>query len=113
MGYYTGKVTKRAVADHLRKAAAIIDKYGWVQGRSGSEEEGFCATGSLWHQYSILKKNKQAALPSAGAAANAAEVVVGECCLPGWNDRQGRTKEEVTSLFRRTARALEHGMELP
>jgi hypothetical protein len=102
-------VTKRQIATTLRQSAKLIDDRGWLQGRNGNRESGFCAIGALneavrghcdqWWLYVSARKALSACTGTRG--------------VMNFNDTPGRTKEEVTKLIRSTARALEHGMAIP
>lgn len=42
---------KKAIAD-VRRAAKLIDEYGWQRGGYGSCATGFCISGAILHPYS-------------------------------------------------------------
>ena len=83
-------------AEILRGAKEKIEKHGWIQNSYGSDEIGFCSSGAI-QSFVGLPRNQCARLchPAMIAVRNA----VGEYCIPEWNDRPGRTKEEVLAAF--------------
>lgn len=38
---------EQEIAELLENAADVIDTYGWLQGRSGNTNVGFCASGAM------------------------------------------------------------------
>lgn len=104
------KPSKRKAAKLLRIGAKNIETYGWVKGRFGSSTSGgYCALGS----FGFGRGNSEGFTFS--------DQWLAECALaetvPGgdvvdFNDRMATTKEEVTKLMRKTARLLEHGLQV-
>ncbi len=92
-----------AAADVLDRAAALIERDGWVQGDYGWSGVGWCASGAI----------REAARPvtlkvhvSAGSALRAA---IG----PGierWNDDPDRTQADVLAVLREIAARLRQGV---
>lgn len=108
------RYSKREIANHYRKAAKLLEDKGWCVGttkektRGGSES--YCAIGALGevvggnHRlYGVLDSNRKV-----GRAPALELRLTGRCSLLGFNDR-ARNCDEVTSLFRKIARALDHG----
>jgi hypothetical protein len=82
-----------AVAKILTDAADLIDAKGWTQGVDRSPDGCYCLRGALNHfdgeDY------------FAARAAVAAEI--GSRWLAIWNDAEGRTQAEVTTMLRTVA----------
>lgn len=103
------KITKRSVAKFLREAARTLDVFGWIQGRAGNYAVGFCAIGALCDvgnnpKIPYCQSHAERALRS-----RIPKMYAGISSIADWNDSHGRTKSQVTSLLRKTARELEHG----
>jgi hypothetical protein len=103
--------SKRQAAQALRKAANLIEKNGWHQGHFISDEGAVCALGAVntvacgapameWGAGSKLRK----------LALDALGKFIGGRSVPRWNDSKDTTKNDVLKTFRKTARALEHGL---
>jgi hypothetical protein len=92
-------------ADVLRGAIAVLEEYGWIQGRLGDCAEGFCIMGAV----------RYAALTVAGDDMLGWFDVLEEAGLPQdagfWNDQRGRTKAEVVALLKRAAHLAEEGAD--
>lgn len=78
------------------RAAQLIEKYGWVQGHSGGPNEGYCILGAL-------KAVQEGTIGSvAWVCAHICDVVYdgGEVfSVVQWNEKRGRTKEDVIDLL--------------
>jgi len=87
----------KEVAQILLDAADLIETYGWVQGRLGTCEVGFCITGALRQasQWGIRQ--------GCGEAQRALHRSLGGMNPSTWNDVPGRTKEEVIAQLRKAA----------
>ena len=96
----------------LRKAQEVLDTYGWVQGRDGDPEMGFCAIGALAkareelrdqarYNSESLQSGYYSALDALQelAALEGSRTVIGLRTLSGWNDSPCRTKQEVIDLL--------------
>lgn len=81
--------------DVLREAAKVIEKYGWHQNDYGNESQGFCAIGAL---------SKAGPLADIDTAIRALQKHVRRLSIADWNDKPGRTKEEVLKALRGAAR---------
>lgn len=112
------KGTKRGAAKILRKAAKLLEK-GWTQGnfvRFTRDADGndsaaaYCAIGALHAADSGNPYYDQYSL-DASLARKALRTAIGGGIIV-WNDAGGRTKSEVVKAFRKTARDLEHGMQV-
>lgn len=101
-----------AQQDVLRKAAELIEKFGWTQGTLARAEMGnpcgelspfatcFCAIGAVRRATHLV----------AGSSREVFHRAIGLFCdavetnnVPRWNDTAGRTKEEVIDALRRAA----------
>ncbi len=100
--YDTFGVSKKTAATNLRKAAVLIETCGFVKGKYGTKDVGYCALGAI----------RAADKASEDASAMALRVVIGNRSISAWNDTASQTAEGVTSTIRATARALEHGLEV-
>ena len=89
------------VAAVLNRAADILERDGWIQGAMYNRNGCRCALG---------------ALNSASTELDCGSEPVWDACfllsadlgydLPSWNDEDGRTVDEVTTLLRNTAKAV-------
>lgn len=101
----------------FERAIELLQDHGWVQGSYYMPGAGFCLLGAL--QYALtgrLPLQYSALGISSSTTLNAARMVLGELIyqdtvgtnptrdIPSWNDRHGRTKEDVILL-------LKHGIE--
>lgn len=86
----------KTVLRALVEAAELLDSVGWIQHDGGNSKIGFCALGALnltalgWNMFNNCK------LSLARAMGTASYKIV------EWNDKPGRTKEEVLAAFRKT-----------
>lgn len=107
------------VDEAFEAAADKIEECGWVQGTFGTCEGGYCATGALhavtnWSpagesargtdEYFELVRVYGDAILYAKNVLNEGSAVPG-VWLSTWNDRPGRTREEVTAFLRECARS--------
>jgi len=81
--------------DVLRKAKNLIKRYGWVQGRMGSKDVGFCTLGAL---------NGVSPMPTLLGAHRAREylkaaIAINYTPIHEWNDRKTTSKGLVLSVF--------------
>lgn len=106
-------VTKKNVATFIRKAANVLEKYGWIKRSYGDESRGFCAIGSLGR---VENPNDPLGRGPSSPAGLAAERYLASNCgclqLYRWNDEVAKSKEQVIKFFRKAARDLEHGATL-
>jgi hypothetical protein len=89
------------VADLLDDAADLLERSVWLQGRAGGVGE-FCAESVLWSAAGGRDiTGEQNALRLAAYRA-----LAGLTTYPPfiWNDRPGRTKQEVLDAFRKAAK---------
>lgn len=93
------------VSDVLRKAAAKLEKYGWVQGSSnyGVMRKPCCALGAI-----IAVSGSDG---GGFAARERLKAVLGIGSITVWNDQSGRTAREVVSALRKAARGTPDGDE--
>ena len=83
----------------LTKAKEEIEKYGWIQNAHGDRRRGYCVIGALeaadpdWVDYD---KHARAlfsgVIPSGVTEDKESRILV-------WNDKPGRTKEDVLAAF--------------
>lgn len=96
------------LADHYDLAASLIEEYGWVQGRFGSKQIGFCLIGAIreavnggyrWdeNRYEPIVNATTKRRLSDGRSADGGAI---------WNDASGRTKEEVIAKLHEVASQL-------
>lgn len=97
--------TKRGAAKLLREAAKIVEK-GWTQGYYSRPDGRYCAVGAILKAGATTNQRASFFL-----ARDAMRMVLGTGVVY-WNDTVGRTKKEVASVMRKTARALEHGLKV-
>lgn len=83
----------------VRNAAKMIEKHGWIQGALGSHASGFCIAGAVAAVTTPAIQN--------GFDSNIRQKTFDEFTkwlrelesmnlfIPEWNDKEGRTKEEV------------------
>lgn len=85
-------------ADVLRRAADLLEEFGWCQGDYGSKEAGaFCAVGACRQASSDLNfRRDEYGLMWPESALELDNV-------PPWNDDPARTKEEVIARLREAA----------
>ena len=75
------------IADIAHKAADYIEKHGWTQGEYEREDGAVCLAGAI----------SRVAL---GARVHDLDDLVPDSCVIQWQDRPGRTKDEVLALLR-------------
>jgi hypothetical protein len=78
----------------LLDAIKLIEKHGWVQGKRGHANIGYCAVGAV--------VNSTMDYWASGKAITAMEKQV-PYGVASWNDAPGRTKEEVIAMMRKAA----------
>jgi hypothetical protein len=79
----------------LMKAADLIEKHGWCQGRWRATDGRLCLRGAI-----INSGSHQVAF----AAIHRVDAAIGgPYTSVGWNDTMGRTKEEVVAKLRSVA----------
>lgn len=86
-------------ADVLRRAADLLEEFGWCQGEYGSkQDEKFCAVGACW------EAKRELGLDVCGDEyLQWPESALGLADVPPWNDDPARTKEEVIARIRAAA----------
>lgn len=109
-------------ADVLRRAADLLEEFGWAQGYYAFSETGayaaptcsaavrFCAVGAMTRAAWDLTRDEydfdpDVALGLAGYRSFDAKGRVTSCGVPAWNDAPGRTREEVIARLREAAEA--------
>ena len=78
----------------LLDAANLIERHGWIQGAYGRPDRGYCLFGAVFEASKYDSDNPWAALVDQ-------EVTGGDPI--GWNDAEGRTREQVIGLLRSAA----------
>lgn len=92
-----------AVANTLSLAASILEKYGWIQGKSASPDRGFCLVGAIDHALRSTYKIQTDADALWGASLSVLRDKLQTSLLVEWNDTPGRTSAEVIHLLKETA----------
>jgi aryl carrier-like protein len=115
--------TPTDIADVLDRAADHIETVGWWQGALYDHEQAIstpldqcavCAMGALnvaLHGTPHFARELQANEPTAHDVAELIEQGLDGVELADWNDRPGRTQDDVTALLRRTADELRGGAQ--
>jgi hypothetical protein len=93
----------------LNKAADLLEKYGWIQNKYGSLRSGMCGAGAVnfaldgsarssygWREDTIALRSK--------VDGCIISVLPRNNSLVSYNDKKGRTKEQVVKLLRRAAK---------
>jgi hypothetical protein len=109
-------------ADILEQAAGLIRDVGWCQGRAvryapdGTNKiDGYCAIGAIQHVAlsGVRSDLQQAASDAAFHAQDHLKRCLGLnlnlMSIPGWNDADGRTQEEVVEAMLHAAKELRNG----
>ena len=106
----------RAIA---RRAGELIGEHGWIRGRFGNPNIGFCLLGACLRAYADLGQPQigvipisaelyqaiNPAVPLATLDALLASTLEIESRLMAWNDKEGRTRQDVLDLLDRIARS--------
>lgn len=79
------------------KAADAINKYGFIQGKRGSPEEGFCTLGAISYVAPRLHRKRDLIIKEFSQ-------FIGSPTIVGWNDERGRTKTQVIRKLRSAAK---------
>lgn len=90
------KTELRRAKTTLKKAKGLLEKYGWLRGRLGDKQSGFCAWGALresCNDYDCVRLYDARAL--------FAKVTKPENGIGEWNDKKSRTKRQVLAAFDR------------
>jgi hypothetical protein len=101
------------IAEDLRAAAAVLRRDGWQQFDCGTVDGPKCALGALHYVASggagtQGDKISTAAYARAQLANNVVSKRVG-VWFPIWNDRYGRTEQEVIATLEQIAKENDHG----
>ncbi|MFB7853756.1 DUF6197 family protein [Rhodococcus qingshengii] len=94
------------VSNVLNHAADILERDGWIQGAMYNRDGCRCALGALHSASRELGYDREPvwdACTLIGPRLSDAGYTAWD--LPGWNDEDGRTITEVTTLFRNAAKA--------
>lgn len=93
------------VANVLTTAADILERDGWIQGAMYNRDGCHCALGALHAAARQLDYDYSPVWDACALiAARVADAGYSPWDLPGWNDAEGRTVTDVTTLFRDTAK---------
>lgn len=110
--------SKKELAKFVRKAAALVEAnpHKWTRGRFGDSTRGsFCALGAIgqvvhnttygvspfpFGNFPFFEESQASALQKFGAK---------ETTLVSFNDLEAKSPQEVATVLRYTANALEHG----
>lgn len=94
------------VAAVLNHAADILEQDGWIQGAMYNRDGCHCALGALHAAARQLDVDYGPVWDACALiATHVADGGYSPWDLPGWNDEDGRTLDEVTTLLRNTAKA--------
>ena len=84
----------KQVVGCLKRAKGLLVKYGWIQGRFGDKEHGFCAIGAIRNATESEEIEDEAFYALSVACADGGNIAF-------WNDRERRRKAEVLAAFDR------------
>ena len=98
----------------LTRAQTVTCVYGWQQNEAGNKRDGYCAVGALaradqelWgpnlHTEDGLFHNNEEAYYRCRSTLDVLAQAEGFRSIVGWNDKPGRTKHEVLTLFAKAA----------
>lgn len=87
------------IADVIDATADAIETYGWIQGRFGSTEKGFCVLGALKFVVFVLEEDYL--LHDRAQVAIQGHIGMH---VPPWNDADGRTQQQVLDELRLIAK---------
>ncbi len=93
------KVRLEQVADGLDATARYLQAHGWTQGAYLKEDGSACAVGAIYktlNTFYLVPYQCQSIVSLMTFDMDRLPII-------GWNDRPGRTKEEVISLFHQAA----------
>lgn len=91
-------------ADVLRRAADLLEEFGWCQRRWGSKAQGeMCATGAIREALAEYGFSKDDLKP----IVTVARLLGPPYSIISWHDTPGRTKAEVTAALRQAAERVE------
>ena len=76
----------------MMTAYEVIQKYGWTQGRLGNYTDGFCINGALHYAYACDMHEQSKAFDKLSTT-------IGSQHLALWNDKHGRTVDEVLDVL--------------
>jgi hypothetical protein len=84
----------------LREAAEVIKQRGWIQGRLRDKQGRVCAIGAISH---VFDTDLALRCGAVGAEQNLRKYLSidggDEITIASWNDKPGRTKEEVVQAM--------------
>lgn len=86
----------------LTRAKELLETQGWIQGKFGSSDEGFCASGAITaaaHEIDAGMTSAMGVLAEAAGAPCKAGLKFCGCQIITWNDQDDRTEEEVLAAF--------------
>jgi hypothetical protein len=93
-------VRRRRVADRLRAAADLLATNGWIQGQPSDEHDRYCMAGAL---YAVTDAEGVYLAASQAVREHLNDLDATSWGLVSWNDRAGRTAEQVIAVLRETA----------
>jgi hypothetical protein len=89
----------------LKKAKALIQKYGWIQKSNGDQKHGFCASGAISNVINGCDCEKNGCNGNKPCiyvrTENALSRAMKYKPITIYNDAPGRTKEQVLGRFDR------------
>lgn len=107
----------------IEESIKLIETYGWVQEQSGAPECGFCMSGAFWYAWENIQgpsdyrgsreywdefSNRIKAFSGDPSFPTTSEYGYSSFHredrphIPRWNDRKGRTKEEVLRVLEKS-----------
>lgn len=100
----------KTAADILNRAADELERHGWIQGKYGTTRGAKCIMGAI--AFAGVGKIPTSPFFRWNLQTMAANKILETCTPPrwtavAWNDRAGRTKEQVIRLLRRAAKKAE------
>jgi hypothetical protein len=93
-------VRRRRVADRLRAAADLLATNGWIQGTPEDDQGRHCMAGAL---YAVTDAEGVYLAASQAVREHLNDLDATSWGLVSWNDRAGRTAEQVIAVLRETA----------
>lgn len=97
-------------SEALRAGAALIRERGWAQHDYESDDGRLCLLGAMNVAYTGASCAPQGETPTLASARKSRDYLVAATGHPypdNWNDREGRTKEEVISALETAAQLAE------
>lgn len=84
-------------SNHYEEAAELIRDKGWIQGKFGNDDTGYCLVGAL---------SQVTALPVQTVLCHTDVFTLFDGLPMSWNDTPGRTQEQVEDALMSAAKKL-------